>query len=227
MKKLKVRFLVLTFILVLLLFLFDSVKTFAATDVLEIETTANKQSYDLQDEILVKIKTNKKVMTASFYLNYDSSIISYEGFKTGSVATKDYPQDNLVRVVYADMSGSGTDEIILAFKLKNKDKQNVQFNLSNLTMTTTSEKKTYKQNEINGADSVLNITINTDQEVQPTPTPKNEQQTNQKDTKEEIQVSDKKLPKTGEKYIEVIILVVSCLFTTIIGIKYLTYKKIN
>ena len=80
MKKLKVRFLVLTFILVLLLFLFDSVKTFAATDGLEIETTANKQSYDLQDEILVKIKTNKKVMTASFYLNYDSSIISYDTY---------------------------------------------------------------------------------------------------------------------------------------------------
>ena len=214
MKKLAIRFLILTFIWILFLSLFYTTQTFAATDGLEISTTANKELYDVGDEIQIKIKTNKKVMTASFYLNYDSSVISYNSSKTASVAAKDYPSDNLVRVVYA---GNGTDEIILSFKVKNNNKQTIDCYFTNATMTVAG-RKTYKQNEISGIGNKLKITIKTDEVVIPTPTP---QPTTTKDTT----VAKTTIPKTGESYLGLIV-IVAIIISAFIGLKYKTYKKI-
>lgn len=226
MKKLASRFLILTFIWLLILSILVITKTSANTTGLEITTSANKEIYDEGDEIQVKIKTNKKFMTASFYLNYDSSIISYVGSDTISVSTKDYPNDNLVRTVYADLSGKGTDEIVLKFKVKNNNKQNSLFYLTKTTITMAGEQNTYKQNEISGIDNKLNVKIKTNQEEEPQPTKQPTPQVTNYPKKDNT-VSNTSIPKAGEGNLELIIclaVIINLLVMTIIQKKY---KKIS
>lgn len=217
-----------------------------ATDGLILNVTSNKNTYTSGEKVEVNITLNKEVVTASFYLNYDSATMTYIESKTSGTAVKDYPDDNLVRVVYADMSENGTSTITLVFKLKDNVLANPSFSLSNTTMSAVGETEPYTQNIITGANSVTTITVTQQQEEVNTNTENNaptdnedidnnNTSTNIEKTNNSTQIKEqnvknndsttiqtKELPKTGEND-TLIYLLIALVLTTI----YLGYNSIK
>lgn len=134
-------------------------KTYADNQGLNLSIVTDKKIYVVGDDIEVKIKLNEKVMTASYYLNYDSSVLTYKETKTSNLAVKDYPNENLIKCVYADLSGTGIDEIIFVFNLKSETDKDILLNLTNATMTTAKDSKSYSNNEIKGIENSAQIQL--------------------------------------------------------------------
>lgn len=134
-------------------------KTYADNQGLNLSIVTDKKIYVVGDDIEVKIKLNEKVMTASYYLNYNSSVLTYKETKTSNLAVKDYPNENLIKCVYADLSGTGIDEIIFVFNLKTETDKNILLNLTNATMTTAKDSKSYSNNEIKGIENSAQIQL--------------------------------------------------------------------
>lgn len=132
---------------------------------LNISIEANKSKYEPGNEIEVKIKLNKKVMAASYYLNYNSSELTYKESKTANLVVKDYPSDNLVRVMYADITGTGVEELKLVFTAKSTANRDVSFNLTNTTMTTSQDSKSYSNNQITGIQNGLTVKLKEDENI--------------------------------------------------------------
>lgn len=132
---------------------------------LSISIEANKSKYEPGDEIEIKIKLNKKVMTASYYLNYNSLELTYKESKTPNLVVKDYPNDNLVRVMYADITGTGVEELKLVFIAKSTAKNDLLFNLTNTTMTTVQDSKSYSNNQITGIQNGLTVKLKEDENI--------------------------------------------------------------
>ena len=134
-------------------------KTYADNQALNLSIITNKSTYLVGDDVEVKIKLNEKVMTASYYFNYDSSILTYKETKTTGLAVRDYPNENLIRAVYVDMSGIGTNEIILVFTLKEGSNKKISLGLTNTTMTTSKDGKPYSNDQINGINNNIQIEV--------------------------------------------------------------------
>lgn len=140
-------------------------RSYAEDQEFSVTIETNKSKYNPGDDIEVKIKLNKDIMTASYYLNYNSSELTYKESKTPNLVVKDYPNDNLVRVMYADITGTGVEELKLVFTAKTTAKSDLSFNLSNTTMTTAQESKSYFDNQIAGIQNKLTIKLNKPEET--------------------------------------------------------------
>lgn len=221
MKRQTIKVIALTFIWLILISLIILIPTFAKTD-LKLSLTANKSAYKVGDEIEVRIKLSQKVKTASFYLNYNSSAVSFKEAKTQSVTTKDYSSDNLVRAVYADMSGTGTNEIVFSFIVKDDTNSNVTFSLSKATMASAEEKSTYSQNEISFTNSQLEVGIEGNNSQTPTPT----QAQTIVPTKTDNTTKDKELPKTGENDLIICLTIILVFVTIYLGYNLNKIKKL-
>ena len=170
-KKLVIATIIWVFLLVALLFN----RIYAENDVFTMSIEPSATSYSVGDTVTVKVKLSKKVLTASFYLNYQNSeILRYEA-NNPAIAARDYPEDNLVRVVYADLSGVGTDEIDIVFTvLPQNITDTIEFNLTNITMSVVNEDTPYTEGTIVGANSIATVAVGrntSDPVVTPTPTP--------------------------------------------------------
>ena len=157
MRKQVKKIIVLAIIWILLIMSIIINKTYADDQDLKIAIETDKSSYLINDDIEIKIKLNKKVMTASFYCNYDSSILDYKEVKTGNLSVKNYPDDNIVRAIYADMTGTGIDEFVLVFKLKTEISNSTLVNITNATMTVSEDSKSYYNDQIQGIQNNAEI----------------------------------------------------------------------
>lgn len=160
MKKQLRKVFIILMIWILVFGLVITTKTFADSLGLTVSIKTDKSSYSVNDDLFVTIKFNEKVFTSSFYLNYDSSILTYKGVNTSaSITAKDCPNDNLVRVIYADVEGVGIKEFSFMFKVKAGLSTNSTFSLSTLTACKAGETKAYGQSSITGSNNKAKFTI--------------------------------------------------------------------
>ena len=135
---------------------------YAVGENLNVSIVADNSSYSIGDDIEVTIKLNKKVMTSSYYLKYDSSKMTYKTKKQvrkGSLTVKDYPSENTLRVAYFDAddeSELGIDEMTFIFTANENISSVPEFNLENTTMTIQGVDDPIKQNDIGGINNSKN-----------------------------------------------------------------------
>ena len=150
----------ITFIVLLcIIFISFSIKINADDSRLAASISTNKEKYNVGDIVEVKIKTNKNVISSSFYLSYNSSYMEFKKVKSpNSVAVKNYPADNLLRVIYADLGGVGISEMIFEFNVKSSTTNTLNFALNNTSMTLDNN-KSFNQDTIDGINSIATISV--------------------------------------------------------------------
>jgi hypothetical protein len=127
---------------------------------LNVSIFVDKNQYVAGEDIKATIKLDKKVLTASYYLKYDSAKIEFKeksNPEKGSLSVKDYPNDNLVRAIYLDMDNSdsmGTDEMTFVFTAKEDINSIPELKLDNTTMTIQGQSDPYKNVSIGGIDAL-------------------------------------------------------------------------
>ena len=127
---------------------------------LNVSILVDKNQYVAGENIKTTIKLDKKVLTASYYLKYDSAKIEFKEKndpEKGSLSIKDYPNDNLVRAIYLDMDNSdsmGTDEMTFIFTAKEDINSIPELKLDNTTMTIQGQSDPYKNAAIGGIDAL-------------------------------------------------------------------------
>ena len=127
---------------------------------LNVSIFVDKNQYVAGEDIKATIKLDKKILTASYYLKYDSAKIEFKEKndpEKGSLSIKDYPNDNLVRAFYLDMENSdsmGTDEMTFTFTAKEDINSIPELKLDNTTMTIQGQSDPYKNADIGGIDAL-------------------------------------------------------------------------
>lgn len=143
-------------------------RIYAENDRLSLTITTDKTSYSSGEDIQLKINLNKNIVTASFYINYDSNTVTCDIDKQDSnIAIREHPEDNQIRVVYFDSRGIGTNEITVICTAKANSTNQSTFSLSNTKMTVAGETGAYSQDSIGGINEVAQVSVG---EVVPTPT---------------------------------------------------------
>lgn len=238
MKKriIKILFLIILWMIVFLIIIIN--RTYAETQKLTLSISTDKSIYSVGDDVEVKIKLNEKIMTSSYYLNYNSSILKFKETKTSSMTVKDYPNDNLIRTIYADLSGKGTNEMIFVFTVKEKSNNNkILFSLENTTMVIAEENKSYSNNQITGFNTKVQITI---QEESSNKNTGNINQNKIEDNKlnsiittnknnsnitTDKTISASKLPKAGTNTIYFYLIIILVTITIYIGYNFMKLKS--
>ena len=143
MKKQLRKILITSFIWVVLFALIAINYNVMAVD-LNVSLSADKTKYEVGDEVTITVNTNKNVITASYYLNYDSTLFEFKD-KSENLSVKDYPENGVVRAVYIDMTGKGTQSMKFVFKVKNSSDNETKFSLTKTTMSPSDNDEAYKQ----------------------------------------------------------------------------------
>ena len=143
----------------------------AAYNGFEISLITNKDKYSYGEDIDFYVRTNEKVSAVSFYLLYDSSAVEFKKVKSPvGTSVQDYPEDNLVRVIYNDMENIGTSEFVFTFTAK-RNNNTVDFYLTNITMVTSDESEVFTRENIIGGDSKITVEIDDNQVPDNSPRP--------------------------------------------------------
>lgn len=125
-----------------------------STDIKDIKT---------EEEIIIKIQTDKNIETTTFYLKYDNTKLQFLENLTKNTFIKDYPEDGILRVVYLDTTQQGEKELNFKFKAKTDAKDNIMLSVTNLTIQFINDSTVYtKENLEQGSfDTSVNISKKT------------------------------------------------------------------
>lgn len=149
----KITMLVIVFLMLAMAF------SYSATDAASLNITTDKDKIGKGEEVVVKISTDKKIQTTTFYLNYDSKTMKFVESNTSNVSVKDFTSDGTLRVAYADASSQGTRDLEFKFKAKDGEdvKKTADLEISNFTLKFVKDSKTYKMGNLD--DSTFKTTI--------------------------------------------------------------------
>ena len=97
--------------------------------------TSNDKNINKGDTITVTVTADSKFVTSDFELKYDSDLFEYVEETQTNVSIKDYPNDGYLIIVYADISGNGTNAISVKFKSKATTNATSQFSIQKQNFT--------------------------------------------------------------------------------------------
>ena len=97
--------------------------------------TSNYKNINKGDTITVTVTADSKFVTSDFELKYDSDLFEYVEETQTNVSIKDYPNDGYLIIVYADISGNGTNAISVKFKSKATTNATSQFSIQKQNFT--------------------------------------------------------------------------------------------
>ena len=97
--------------------------------------TSNYKNINKGDTITVTVTADLKFVTSDFELKYDSDLFEYVEETQTNVSIKDYPNDGYLIIVYADISGNGTNAISVKFKSKATTNATSQFSIQKQNFT--------------------------------------------------------------------------------------------
>lgn len=121
--------------------------------------TTDKEKIGKGEDVIVKVSTDKKIETTTFYLKYDSKTMEFVESNTSNLSVKDYAADGTLRVAYASISQQGTKNLEFKFQAKNDDnvKQSADLEISNFTLRFVNDSKVYKMTNLD--DSTFKTTV--------------------------------------------------------------------
>lgn len=97
--------------------------------------TSNEKSINKGDTITVTVTADSKFVTSDFELKYDSNLFEYVEENQANVSIKDYKNEGYVIVVYADITGKGTNSVSIKFKAKATTSNSSQFSIQKQNFT--------------------------------------------------------------------------------------------
>ena len=97
--------------------------------------TSNEKNINKGDTITVTVTADSKFVTSDFELKYDADLFEYVEETQTNVSIKDYPNDGYLIIVYADISGNGTNAISVKFKSKATTNATSQFSIQKQNFT--------------------------------------------------------------------------------------------
>ncbi len=122
-----------------------------------LKLSTNEREILPENEIIVKIDTDKNIETATFYLKYDNTKLEYIENLTSNVTTKDYPEEGTLRVVYLDPSLQGEKQLNFKFKAKSNIEDEAKISITNLTLQFVNDSTIYTDSNLE--QSVFNTSI--------------------------------------------------------------------
>lgn len=108
---------------------------YVPSEAFSLNMTSDNKKVNSGDTVTVKISADQKFVTADFELKYDSDLFEYVEETQSNLSVKDYSNDGYVIVVYADISGNGTNTISLKFKSKKITSSSAQFSIQKQNFT--------------------------------------------------------------------------------------------
>ena len=124
-----------------------------------INIKTNESEVKAGNEFTIKIETDKKLDTTTFYLKYDNEKVKFIECLSENVSFKDYPDDGILRIVYFDLTKQGIDELLFKFKAKNNKYDNVDFELTNLTAQFMDDATVFNEKNLEQSEFKTTITI--------------------------------------------------------------------
>ncbi len=118
--------------------------------------TTNEKNITKGDTITVTVTSDSKFVTSDFELKYNSDLFEYVEENQTNLSIKDYKNEGYVIVVYADITGKGTNTISVKFKAKATTSSTAQFSIQKQNFTDI-EGVSYDSNNINS--NSLNVTV--------------------------------------------------------------------
>ena len=118
--------------------------------------TTNEKNITKGDTITVTVTSDSKFVTSDFELKYNSDLFEYVEENQTNVSIKDYKNEGYVIVVYADITGKGTNTISVKFKAKATTSSTAQFSIQKQNFTDI-EGVSYDSNNIKS--NSLNVTV--------------------------------------------------------------------
>lgn len=121
--------------------------------------STNLEKTKVEDEIIVKAKTDKNIETATFYLKYDSTKLEFIENLTEKTIIKDYPEEGILRVVYLDPTLQGESELDFRFKVRENSKENVTISITNLTIQFINDSIVYTEENLDESTFETSIKV--------------------------------------------------------------------
>ncbi len=149
----------------ILLILLMSTKLNAANLNLSTDLQETKEN----DEIIVKVETDKNIETATFCLKYDNSKLEFIEKLSEKVYIKDYPEEGILKVVYLDTDLIGEKSVNFKFKVKSTKQQEdkTEIEINDLTMKFVEDVNIYTDENLE--QSTFNTSINIKRKILITP----------------------------------------------------------
>lgn len=115
----------------------------------DVNLSSDKKEIKLNDEIILKVKMQEKVIAANFEINYNSKLFEFiEGININAAE-----KNGKVACIYGDLTGKGQDEFLIKFKAI-KENQNSEFKIENIKVREINKEESYLDKDITGENSV-------------------------------------------------------------------------
>ncbi len=147
--KFKIKVLVMTVLLLFVVMSANIVNAFS------LNVSSNVQTVKSGDTIEIKIKSDEKFVTSDFRLKYDNKAFEFVEDNYTNMTIKDNSSEGYLMIVYADLSGKGTDTVSIKFKAK-KNSNGATFSTSDMNFTNDSG-NSYTENQITKNNVTVNI----------------------------------------------------------------------
>jgi hypothetical protein len=146
--KSKISKIIVMAVMFLILFLNNTVYAFG------IDLKLDKETVKKDDEVILTIKPNERVLATNFDVEFDSTMFKYvdsdtEGLMAGA-------KENKVVCIYFDINMQGQDEFQLKFKTL-KDNTRSNFSISNAKFSTDISKESYEGENIDGINGKVEV----------------------------------------------------------------------
>lgn len=157
-----------------------------------ISMKSDSSTIKVGDTVTLTINVNEKVVASNFDINYDSTILKLEGSGTSNLSVAE--KDGKIACIYADMSGTGTNEFKVKFKAL-KETTGTNLKIENAKFRADGKDESYTGEQISGINNTITVKVgNTQSTEEKTPSTGNQVAGKDKTTSK-----TSNLPKTGKE----------------------------
>lgn len=115
----------------------------------EINLSIDKENIKKNDEIVLRVKTNEKVIATNFEIDYNNKVFKFiEGVNINAAE-----KDGKIACIYGDLTGKGEDEFLIKFKAI-KSSKNSEFKIENKKFRSINKEESYTDENIIGKNSL-------------------------------------------------------------------------
>ena len=166
-----------------------------------ISMKSDSSTIKVGDTVTLTINVNEKVVASNFDINYDSTILKLEGSGTSNLSVAE--KDGKIACIYADMSGTGTNEFKVKFKAL-KETTGTNLKIENAKFRAEGKDESYTGEQISGINNTITVKVGNTQSTEEkipstTQTPSTASTGNQVAGKDKTTSKTSNLPKTGKE----------------------------
>ena len=208
MKKILISTVVILVTLILL------VTTSSAT--FETNIKSNVSTTRVGETVTLTISTNEKIVASNFNINYDSTAFKLDGSGTSNLSVAE--KDGKIACIYADISGTGTNEFKIKFTAQ-KETTAANFKIENAKFRAEGQETSYTGTQISGIEQNVSVKVEkTTEIIADNEKQKEESETGNKTTikNDNTIVSKTTLPNTGKTTGVIVVAIIALIAVVVV-----------